>query len=82
MSKALQLTGGEEVAETAKFAGMRDKFFDCVNAQAKAIPEALLDGRGSQTEGMQTLSGSFALITAHFFPLVYCSDSPLLVLLL
>ena len=31
VSKALQLTGGAEVEETAKFAGMFDKFFDALN---------------------------------------------------
>ena len=31
VSKALQLTGGEEASETAKFVGMVDKFFDALN---------------------------------------------------
>ena len=31
VSKALQLFGGEETAETALFADMFDKFFDCLN---------------------------------------------------
>ena len=31
VSKAISLTGGPEASETACFAGMLDKFFDCVN---------------------------------------------------
>ena len=31
VSKALTLTGGDAVSETAKFVDMFDKFFDCVN---------------------------------------------------
>ncbi len=31
MSKALKLTGGEEVSETVKFTEMMDKFFDALN---------------------------------------------------
>lgn len=31
VSKALQLTGGEDAEETAKFVMMFDKFFDCLN---------------------------------------------------
>ncbi len=31
MSKALQLTGGPEVAETARFVNLMDKFFDALN---------------------------------------------------
>ena len=31
MSKALQLTGGDEASETAHFASMMDKFFDALN---------------------------------------------------
>ena len=31
MSKAIELTGGQETSETARFAGMVDKFFDAVN---------------------------------------------------
>ena len=31
MSKALEMTGGPEVQETAKFVAMVDKFFDCLN---------------------------------------------------
>ncbi len=31
VSKALELTGGEEASETARFIGMVDKFFDAVN---------------------------------------------------
>ena len=31
VSKALQLTGGEEASETARFVGMMDRFFDAVN---------------------------------------------------
>ena len=31
VSKALHLTGGEETSETARFVGMVDKFFDCLN---------------------------------------------------
>ena len=31
VSKALMLTGGEEVSETALFVSMVDRFFDCLN---------------------------------------------------
>lgn len=31
VSKALTLTGGQEVEETARFVGIFDKFFDCLN---------------------------------------------------
>ncbi len=31
VSKALEMTGGPDAAETARFAGMMDKFFDCLN---------------------------------------------------
>ena len=31
VSKALELTGGEEASETARFVGMVDKFFDALN---------------------------------------------------
>ena len=31
VSKALELTGGEEAPETARFVGMVDKFFDALN---------------------------------------------------
>ena len=31
MSKALELTGGEEVSKTVKFVKMMDRFFDCLN---------------------------------------------------
>ena len=31
MAKALRLTGGEDVEESARLAEMMDKFFDCVN---------------------------------------------------
>lgn len=31
VSKALELTGGEETSETAKFVGMVDRFFDALN---------------------------------------------------
>ncbi len=31
MSKALNLTGGPEVAETARFVDLMDKFFDALN---------------------------------------------------
>ena len=31
VSKALQLVGGDEVAETSKFVGMIDTFFDILN---------------------------------------------------
>lgn len=31
VSKAIELTGGQETSETARFAGMVDKFFDAVN---------------------------------------------------
>ena len=31
VSKALQLTGGPEAEETARFVGMMDKMFDCLN---------------------------------------------------
>ena len=34
MSQALQLTGGEEAAEMARFIGLVDKFFDCVNVSS------------------------------------------------
>ena len=34
VSKALELTGGEEAKETAKFVGMFDKFFDCLNVNS------------------------------------------------
>lgn len=33
VSKALSLTGGPEASETARFAGMFDKFFDCLNVR-------------------------------------------------
>ena len=31
VSKAIQLTGGEDASETVHFVGMMDKFFDCLN---------------------------------------------------
>ena len=31
VSKALMKTGGEEAVETARFVGLIDKFFDCLN---------------------------------------------------
>ncbi len=31
VSKALEMTGGRKAQETAKFVGMVDKFFDCLN---------------------------------------------------
>ena len=31
VSKALRLTGGKEVSETARFVSMVDRFFDCLN---------------------------------------------------
>lgn len=31
VSKALQLTGGDEAVETARFVNMMDKFFDALN---------------------------------------------------
>ena len=31
MSKALLMTGSSDVEETAKFVGMMDKLFDCLN---------------------------------------------------
>ena len=31
VSKALELTGGRNAQETAKFVSMIDKFFDCLN---------------------------------------------------
>ena len=31
MAKALRLTGGEDVEESAQLAEMMDKFFDCMN---------------------------------------------------
>ena len=31
MSKALQLTGGEDVLETSCFVSIMDHFFDCLN---------------------------------------------------
>ena len=31
VAQALRLTGGEEMTETAKFADMFDKLFDCLN---------------------------------------------------
>jgi len=34
VSKALELTGGEEAKETAKFVSMFDKFFDCLNVNS------------------------------------------------
>lgn len=34
VSKALRLTGGEEVAETASFIEMVDKMFDCLNVSS------------------------------------------------
>ena len=34
VSKALQLTGGSEVQETAKFVLMADRFFDCMNVNS------------------------------------------------
>ena len=34
VSKALQLTGGSEVQETAKFVLMADCFFDCLNVNS------------------------------------------------
>ena len=34
VSKALQLTGGSEVQETAKFVLMADCFFDCMNVNS------------------------------------------------
>lgn len=34
VSKALMLIGGEEAQETAKFVGMFDKFFDCLNVNS------------------------------------------------
>ena len=34
VSKALQLTGGEEVSETAKFVQMMGHFFDCLNVNS------------------------------------------------
>ena len=34
VGKALQLFGGEEASETAKFALMFDRFFDCLNVSS------------------------------------------------
>ena len=34
VSKALQLTGGSDVQETAKFVQMVDCFFDCMNVNS------------------------------------------------
>ncbi len=34
MSKALQLTGGSDVKETAKFVEVFDHFFDCMNVNS------------------------------------------------
>ena len=34
MSQALQCTGGEEAAETSRFVGLVDKFFDSVNVNS------------------------------------------------
>ena len=34
VSKALRLTGGEEVSETAHFVSMVDRFFDCLNVNS------------------------------------------------
>ena len=35
VSKALEMTGGKDAQETAKFVGMFDKFFDCLNSFTK-----------------------------------------------
>ena len=34
VSKALEMTGGKDAQETAKFVGMLDKFFDCLNVNS------------------------------------------------
>lgn len=34
VSKALEMTGGKDAQETAKFVGMFDKFFDCLNVNS------------------------------------------------
>lgn len=34
VSKAIQLTGGNGAQETAKFIGMVDKMFDCMNVSS------------------------------------------------
>ena len=34
VSKALELTGGDEAKETAKFVDLFDKFFDCLNVNS------------------------------------------------
>ena len=34
VSNALELTGGEEAKETAKFVAIFDKFFDCLNVSS------------------------------------------------
>ena len=49
VSKALEMTGEKDAQETAKFVGMFDKFFDCLNVNSFNKLKASTAGRYPRT---------------------------------
>lgn len=75
VSKALTMTGGGSVEETAKFVGLMDKYFDCMNVHnfthgVHARKQFQMPYRSSKDLRIQVLQTRVADVVYHLWPVM------------